>query len=316
MIPTFSFRPMLAAIRQQPLYRHPSAYLWQNCLSINNQFCEAVVNAGYLTWEQMVNAACRYCLGATKHGGVIFWQIDHEGRVHDGKVMYYLPDCHRNKSKAAHPTWVSSLLVRREKVASRQNTTSHCFFGQHLLGHTEFIGHTDITEITDYMNVTQKEQKSQKYFVHTKSVCEKGCALSNHKLQNSNIKLQTSKFKLQRNKPVVCVVEAEKSAFILSELYPDNIWLAAGGLGEVQPDKFRALRGRKVILFPDTDPDGIAFQRWTEAANQVMQASFWEESPPIRVSSILEEHATEEQKERKVDLVDYLFEHNAVKLLE
>ena len=287
MIPTFSFRPMLRAVRQQPLYRHPSAYLWQNCLSINNQFCEAVTGAGYLTWEQMVNAACRYCVGASKHGGVIFWQIDHEGRVHDGKVMYYLPDCHRNKSKAAHPTWVSTLLVRREKAASRQNTTSHCFFGQHLLGHTE------ITEIT-----------------------EKGCALSNHKLQNSNIKLQTSKIKLQRNKPVVCVVEAEKSAFILSELYPDNIWLAAGGLGEVQPDKFRALRGRKVILFPDTDPDGIAFQRWTEAANLVMQASFWEESPPIRVSSILEEHATEEQKERKVDLVDYLFEHNAVKLGE
>ena len=290
MIPTFSFRPMLRAVRQQPLYRHPSAYLWQNCLSINNQFCEAVTGAGYLTWEQMVNAACRYCVGASKHGGVIFWQIDHEGRVHDGKVMYYLPDCHRNKSKAAHPTWVSSLLVRREKVASRQNTTSHCFFGQHLLGHTDdtdlIISNTDITDSH-----------------------ESYCALGNHKLQNS-------KFKLQRNKPVVCVVEAEKSAFILSELYPDNIWLAAGGLGEVQPDKFRALRGRKVILFPDTDPDGIAFQRWTEAANQVMQASFWEESPPIRVSSILEEHATEEQKERKIDLVDYLFEHNAVKLLE
>lgn len=293
MIPTFSFRPMLRAVRQQPLYRHPSAYLWQNCLSINNQFCEAVTGAGYLTWEQMVNAACRYCVGASKHGGVIFWQIDHEGRVHDGKVMYYLPDCHRNKSKAAHPTWVSSLLARREKAASRQNTTSHCFFGQHLLGHTDDTDNTDLiisnTDITDSH--------------------ESYCALGNHKLQ-------TSKFKLQRNKPVVCVVEAEKSAFILSELYPDNIWLATGGLGEVQPDKFRALRGRKVILFPDTDPDGIAFQRWTEAANQVMQASFWEESPPIRVSSILEEHATEEQKERKIDLVDYLFEHNAVKLLE
>lgn len=293
MIPTFSFRPTQKAIRQQPLYRHPSAYLWQNCLSINNQFCEAVVNAGYLTWEQMVNAACRYCVGASKHGGVIFWQIDHEGRVHDGKVMYYLPDCHRNKSKAAHPTWVSSLLTRREKAGARQNTTSHCFFGLHLLGHTDDTDNTDLiisnTDITDSH--------------------ESCCALSNHKLQNSN-------FKIQRNKPVVCVVEAEKTAFILSELYPDNIWLAAGGLGEVQPDKFRALRGRKVILFPDTDPDGIAFQRWTEAANQVMQTSFWEESPPIRVSSILEEHATGEQKERKIDLVDYLFEHNAVKPFE
>ena len=280
MIPTYSFRSMQKAIRQQPLYTHCSSYLWQSSLSIRNQFCEAVTGAGYLTWEQMLNAACRYCVGATKHGGVIFWQIDHEGRVHDGKVMYYLPDCHRNKSKAAHPTWVSSLLTRREKAGHRQNTTSHCFFGQHLLGHT---ANTALTE--------------------------KGCTWSNHKLQTSN-------FQLQSNNPVVCVVEAEKTAFILSELYPDNIWLAAGGLGEVQPDKFRALRGYRVILFPDTDTDGITFQRWTEAARLVMRAPFWEDSPPIRVSSILEAHASPEQKQRKIDLVDYLFENNAVKLRE
>ena len=160
---------------------------------------------------------------------------------------------------------------------------------------------TQIIHVTQKAMVTQKSRKSQKNAAHWEII---------------NFKIQTSKFKIQRNKPVVCVVEAEKTAFILSELYPDNIWLAAGGLGEVQPDKFRALRGRKVILFPDTDPDGIAFQRWTEAANLVMQTSFWEESPPIRVSSILEEHATGEQKERKIDLVDYLFEHNAVKPFE
>lgn len=111
-------------------------------------------------------------------------------------------------------------------------------------------------------------------------------------------------------------MEAEKTAFILSELYPNHIWLAAGGLGEVQPDKFRALRGHRVILFPDTDTDGITFQRWTEAARLVMQAPFWEDSPPIHVSSILEAHASLEQKQRKIDLVDYLFEHNVVKLRE
>ena len=38
---SFSFRETLAAIRQQPLYRHPSAFLWQRCLSVRNQFCEA-----------------------------------------------------------------------------------------------------------------------------------------------------------------------------------------------------------------------------------------------------------------------------------
>jgi hypothetical protein len=109
----------------------------------------------------------------------------------------------------------------------------------------------------------------------------------------------------------VAVVEAEKTAVILSELYPQYIWLASGGLGEVQPDKFRALRGCKVILFPDTDPDGIAYSRWSNAAEEVMRSVFWEGSPPIRVSRILEDHATEEQKRRKIDLVDFITESSA-----
>ena len=222
---------------------HITEILWMRCLSMDSQFCEAVVSCGYLTQEQMLHAACHYRLGASRQGGVIFWQIDQEGRLHDGKVMYYLPDCHRNK--AHKPTWVSYLLRRRDPFPNAAHETSHCFFGLHLV---------------------------------SPHCC------------------------------TVAVVEAEKTAVILSELYPQYIWLASGGLGEVQPDKFRALRGCKVILFPDTDPDGIAYSRWSNAAEEVMRSVFWEGSPPIRVSRILEDHATEEQKRRKIDLVDFITE--------
>jgi hypothetical protein len=75
----------------------------------------------------------------------------------------------------------------------------------------------------------------------------------------------------------------------------------------VQAEKFRPLRGHKVILFPDTDPEGKAFKRWSDAANFVMQQPFWEDSPPIRVSPLLETHATPEQKQAKIDLIDFLF---------
>jgi hypothetical protein len=112
----------------------------------------------------------------------------------------------------------------------------------------------------------------------------------------------------QGGRSPICVVEAEKTAFILSERYPQYVWLAAGGLGEVQVDKFRPLRGRRVILFPDTDPEGMAYRRWYEAAQMVMQQPFWEDSPPIRVSTVLEQHASAEQKARKIDLVDFLFD--------
>ena len=225
---------------------HITEILWMRCLSMDSQFCEAVVSCGYLTQEQMLHAACHYRLGGSRQGGVIFWQIDQEGRVRDGKVMYYLPDCHRNK--AHKPTWVSYLLRRRDPFPNAAHETSHCFFGEHL--------------VSPY------------------------CC-------------------------TVAVVEAEKTAVILSELYPQYIWLATGGLGEVQPDKFRALRGFKVILFPDTDPNGIAYSRWSNAAEEVMRSVFWEGSPPIRVSRILEDHATEEQKRRKIDLVDFITESSA-----
>ena len=127
MITTTSFKAIIAAQR-----RHPTEWLWRQCLSIRSQFCEAVVAAGYLSWEQMVSAACRYRLGASRQGGVIFWQIDHEERVRDGKVMYYGLDCHRLKDKQHHPTWVSSMLRKRDPFYSN-GCTSHCFFGAHLL---------------------------------------------------------------------------------------------------------------------------------------------------------------------------------------
>ena len=244
---------------------HITEILWMHCLSMDSQFCEAVVRCGYLTQEQMLHAACHYRLGASRQGGVIFWQIDQEGRVHDGKVMYYLPDCHRNK--AHKPTWVSYLLRRRDPFPNAAHETSHCFFGEHLVSATLGTDPSVQPEVADIC------------------VSPQCCT--------------------------VAVVEAEKTAVILSELYPQYIWLASGGLGEVQPDKFRALRGCKVILFPDTDPDGIAYSRWSNAAEEVMRSVFWEGSPPIRVSRILEDHATEEQKRRKIDLVDFITESSA-----
>ena len=266
-----SFGSMLAEIHRQPLYRHVTAGLWRRCLSIRSQFCDAVVQSGLLTWEQMLSAACRYCVGATRKGGVIFWQIDQEGRVHDGKVMYYQTDCHRCKDKEHRPTWVSAILRRRDPFPDAPHEASHCFFGLHLLGSDEFAIRLP---------------------------------------REANLKFATPSCRITNSiEPCIVIVEAEKTAFVLSERYPQYIWLAAGGLGEVQPDKFRPLRGRRVIMMPDTDPDGTAFRRWNEAAQVVMQSAFWEGSPPIHVSSFLELNATTDQKRRKIDLLDYVMEN-------
>ena len=190
-----------------------------------------------------------------------------------------------------HPTWVSAFLRQRDPFPNSPHETSHCFFGTHLLTENHFKGHTEITEITErpkgQIEITERFPTSYAQpvpealsVISVISVCPKKS---------------------------VCVVEAEKTAVIMSEVYPEYVWLAAGGLGEVQVEKFRPLRGHKVVLFPDTDPDGIAFKRWTEAATTVMNQVFWEDSPPIRVSPVLELYASPSQKAAKIDLIDFLF---------
>ena len=285
--------------------QHSTSIFWKRCLAINSQFCEAVVKAGYLSWEQMVSAACRYRLGVSKLGGVIFWQIDQEERVRDGKVMYYGPDCHRDKQH--NPTWVSALLRKRDPFPGSPHETSHCFFGTHLLTESYFKSHTEITEITERPKGQIEITDDTDYFLNTDFMDYKDSAAKAAPAQPVPEALSVISVISVCPKKSVCVVEAEKTAVILSEVYPQYVWLAAGGLGEVQAEKFRPLRGHKVILFPDTDPDGIAFKRWSDAATLVMNQVFWEDSPPIRVSPLLETHATPEQKAAKIDLIDFLF---------
>ena len=285
--------------------QHSTSIFWKRCLAINSQFCEAVVKAGYLSWEQMVSAACRYRLGVSKLGGVIFWQIDQEERVRDGKVMYYRADCHRDKQH--NPTWVSALLRKRDPFPGSPHETSHCFFGTHLLTESYFKSHTEITEITERPKGQIEITDDTDYFLNTDFMDYKDYAAKAAPAQPVPEALSVISVISVCPKKSVCVVEAEKTAVIMSELYPQYVWLAAGGLGEVQAEKFRPLRGHKVILFPDTDPDGKAFKRWSDAATLVMNQVFWEDSPPIRVSPLLETHATPEQKAAKIDLIDFLF---------
>ena len=105
----------------------------------------------------------------------------------------------------------------------------------------------------------------------------------------------------------VAVVEAEKTAVILSEVYPEYLWLAAGGLYELTAAKLFPLRGRKVILFPDTDSDGRAFSIWYRVTLEAQRLL----GQTIHLSPLLEQRATPDQKRRKIDLVDFLEESSS-----
>ena len=102
----------------------------------------------------------------------------------------------------------------------------------------------------------------------------------------------------------VCVVEKERSAVILSELFPNNIWLATVYPMNFSVFSFEPLCGHSVTLFPPTDETMDSYLYWMEVADQARR----QYKLHISVSDVLELHATPEQKRRKTDLVDFLFE--------
>ena len=246
------------SIRQVLKPRKQQTPLWQQRQSCDSDFCRAAVANGYMTSEQMQEAAQRYRLGCSRSGGVIFWQIDTLEQICDGKIMYYRPDCHRDHQR--HPQWVSNLLKRQflgrfPEMAPWMPETHHCLFGTHLLSLADGADDADV--------------------------------LNTNLTNNTNL----------------AVVEAEKTAVIMSAHYPQYLWLAAGGLTELTAQKLFPLRRHRIVLFPDTDTDQTAYKRWYAIAQEARRLYGLD----IHVSSLLERRATAAQKQAKIDLVDFLF---------
>ena len=105
--------------------------------------------------------------------------------------------------------------------------------------------------------------------------------------------------KIYRDKPVA-IVESEKSAIIASVVIPDSIWIAAGQLNGLSIEKAKVLKGRKVTLFPDLG----GYKKWSIKANEIKQSLKCE----IKVSTILEDIASETQRSEGLDIADYIID--------
>ena len=131
---------------------------------------------------------------------------------------------------------------------------------------------------------------------------ENGVSWVHSKLNLPNFHLRQCLFgehllKLYPDKPI-CLVEAEKTALVASMMYPQYNWLSCGGFGNFKSDMLQALKGREVVVFPDTDTTGVTFAKWKQAAKEMN----------FVVSDFVERNANDAQKERKCDIADLILE--------
>lgn len=97
---------------------------------------------------------------------------------------------------------------------------------------------------------------------------------------------------------VVCIVESEKSALISAAIFPEQVWLATGGIGNLTIEKCQVLKNRNVILYPDLN----AYNKWHDKAIEIEKQC----GCNITVSTLLEDIATPEAKAQGLDVADYI----------
>lgn len=115
--------------------------------------------------------------------------------------------------------------------------------------------------------------------------------------------------KMFPHNPII-LVEGPKSA-IIGMLYfgsPDDdvrnpIWLATGSRDTFSLDRSEILKGREVRIFPDLSADGSTHKLWTKKAKEYQTKLKWSS---FYVSPYFEEKSTYAEKQRGLDIADYL----------
>lgn len=107
----------------------------------------------------------------------------------------------------------------------------------------------------------------------------------------------------------IALVEAEKTAVIASICFPGLVWLSVGSKQNLKAEKLAPFAGRKIILYPDSD----GFKEWQKIALEARELGL-----KVEVSTLIETHASDQEKREGYDLADYLIneqiqvnEHNA-----
>ena len=109
---------------------------------------------------------------------------------------------------------------------------------------------------------------------------------------------------VDQSKPIA-IVEREEAAVVLSEIFPESIWLAYATNAHLQPGLLALLEGRTVTIYPRTDPTLSNFIFFEEYVAQVRQLY----NIDLHVDTTLEDHATDEQKARCVDILEFLIDY-------
>ena len=175
-----------------------------------------------------------YCIGATRQGDVIFWQIDEHGLVHTGHIMAYNRQGHRQ----GYQSW-THFRLQCQGLLPLDYQPPKCFFGQHLLAWQAREGRQPVAA-----GGQTAPGGAGASAVRQPVTGQAGGGVG--------------------PAPTICIVESEKTAVLMALMQPDFLWLATAGCGGLSVEKTACLKGRRVLLFPDSG----CYDKWSRQMAQ------------------------------------------------
>ena len=201
----------------------------------------------------------------------------HLGKTKSGQPIFWMIDDMLDPLDAHIGNgWISTILKKREPLIASWCPT-HCLFGTHLLS----------------------ERPTKGCDVPLRKHSARGGTTSQDVFERNNTALRP-----KGTDRTVAIVESEKSAVILSELFPETIWMAYATTPHLSPDLFAPLEGCTVTFYPRTDPTLSTFLFFEDLADQTRR----QYDLDITVDTTLEDHATASQKDRCVDILEFLID--------
>ena len=291
------------AIRKQVDFLLPSRPMVEACRAEEFDFFQPWIDLGRLTVDQMHHAAERYFLGKSKSGATIFWMIDDLCRPLDALIS---PD-----------TWISSLLKKREPLLKAWRP-QRCLFGEHLLSccpaesaesaeknnPAESNSPAEMTEMTEILlREAPSEGLSAISAISAGPIETSASSATSARPYITTAISAISAISAGQLRPIH-LVESPASAVILSELYPNSIWLSTVPNTYFTIDLLEPLCGRTIKVYPHTDATLSNYLSWLEIADMARQAYHLD----ITVSCTLEDAASPAQKDRGIDILQYLYE--------
>src|ERR1035437_3192991 len=203
-----------------------------------NNFIEGLEKIfGVLEVEKMIDL---YRLGRFYNGGIVFPYFYTDDHLTTGKIMWYDDNFHRIHKKT--PMWLHNMKhYYEEKWYDRENDYYKGGYHHDFVTEDEYYGRNQIQYNLDGNDIIIEE-------IETKF--------------NLKMSLFGHNLILNDKSKIICLVESEKTACIMSIVLPEFIWVASGSATYIQDYKFMFFANRKCYAFADMSENDKTYLYW------------------------------------------------------